>query len=284
MVFLLFAGPNLALIALFTYRPLMANLHYSTLDWRLGANTATSVGLGNYWRWLSDPRSLESLRVTTIFTVATVGVTLVLGLALGAALNQRIHGRTPARAVIFAPYVLSGVGIGLVWLFIFDPTYGAMSAVLRLWGGSGPNWYLDRNWALAMVIIVYVWKNMGYAAVVYLAGLQAVPRDILEAASLDGAGTWRRFSQITVPMLSPTTFFLIITISLNSLQAFDIIHVMTRGGPLDGTTTLIYQVYQEAFVVGRAGYSATIATILFVIVLGATLAQMRYLEKRTHYA
>lgn len=284
LAFLAFAGPNIVMIALFTYRPLLSNIYYSTLDWNLGSRTATPVGLGNYARWFADPASSRVVAVTAVFTVATVGATLVLGLLLAAALNQRIRGRTGARAVIFAPYVLSGVGVGLVWLFIFDPTYGALAALLRLWGVTGPDWYLDRRWALLMVIIVYVWKNLGYAAVVYLAALQTVPQDVLDAASLDGAGTVRRFLRITLPLLSPTTFFLVVTTMLSSLQSFDLIHVMTKGGPLDGTTTLMYQVYVEAFVNGRAGYSAAVATILFAVLLLVTLLQMRFLERKVHYS
>ncbi len=284
LVFLALAAPNLVLIAVFTYRPLLSNIQYSTLSWNLGSSTATVVGIDNYVRWFTDPRSWEVLRVTAVFTVATVGATLALGLLLGAALHQRVRGTTAARAVVFAPYVLSGVGVGLVWMFIFDPTYGALSGLLRLWGATGPDWYLDRDWALVMVIAVYVWKNLGYAAVVYLAALSSVPQDLLDAASLDGAGTLRRFSRITVPLLSPTTFFLLITTMLGSLQAFDLIHVMTHGGPLDGTTTLVYQVYVEAFVNGRAGYSAAVATILFVLLLLMTAAQLRFLERKVHYS
>jgi sn-glycerol 3-phosphate transport system permease protein len=272
LTFLAFAGPNLLMIALFTYRPLLLNIQYSTLSWNLGSRTATVVGLGNYTKWFSNPRSWEVLRVTGVFTLATVGGTLVLGLLLATALNQRVKGRTAARSIIFAPYVLSGVGVGLVWLFIFDPMYGALSAVLRLWGATGPDWYLDRRWALVMVIIVYVWT------------LQSVPQDLLDAAALDGAGTLRRFTHITVPLLSPTTFFLLITTTLSSLQSFDLIHVMTKGGPIDGTTTLMYQVYVEAFVNGRAGYSAAIATILFAILLVVTVLQMRFLERKVHYS
>jgi sn-glycerol 3-phosphate transport system permease protein len=284
LTFLAFAAPNLVLIALFTYRPLLLTLQYSTLSWNLGSSTATVVGLDNYVRWFSEPRSWEVLRVTAVFTVATVGATLVLGLLLATALHQRFRGRTAARAVVFAPYVLSGVGVGLVWLFIFDPLYGVLSAVLRLWGASGPDWYLDRRWALVMVVLVYVWKNLGYAAVVYVAALQSVPQDVLDAAAIDGAGPVRRFWRITVPLLSPTTFFLLITTTLSSLQSFDLIHVMTRGGPIDGTTTLMYQVYVEAFVNGRAGYSAAVATILFVLLLLVTVAQLRFLERKVHYS
>ena len=284
LTFLAFVTPNMALIALFTYRPLLLNAQYSTLRWNLGSDTATVIGLDNYVRWFTDPQSLEVVRVTAIFTLTTVGATLGLGLALATVLDRPLRGRTLARSVVFAPYVLSGVGVGMVWLFIFDPTYGALSAVLRLWGATSPQWYLDRDWALVMVIVVYVWKNLGYAAVIYLAALQSVPKDVLDAAALDGAGRTRTFWRITVPLLSPTTFFLVITTMLSSLQSFDLIHIMTKGGPLDGTTTLMYQVYVEAFVTGRAGYSSAISMILFTVLLVMTLGQMRFLEKKVHYS
>ncbi|GAB3562302.1 carbohydrate ABC transporter permease [Spelaeicoccus albus] len=284
LTFVAFVLPNIALIAVFIYRPLISNIYYSMLDWRLGSATAKIVGLANYVNWFTDPGSLEVIRITVIFTIATVGGSMVIGLALALALNQRIPGTAFARSAVFAPYVLSGVGVGMVWLFIFDPTYGALSGILRLLGTSGPDWYLDRNWALVMLIIVYVWKNLGYAAVIYLAGLQSVPNDLLEAAQIDGAGGSKRFFKIVLPLLSPTTFFLLVTIVLNSLQSFDLIRIMTKGGPLDGTKTLIYQVYEEAFVNGRAGYSSTVAIILFVVLLLLTVGQMRYLERRVHYS
>ena len=164
---------------------------------------------------------------------------MVLGLLIALALNQKVKGLAFARSAVFAPYVLSGVGVGLVWLFIFDPTYGVLSWVLRSVGASSPQWINDPKLALVMVMIVYVWKNLGYCAVVYLAGLQSMPKDVMEAASLDGAGTVRRFLSITLPLLSPTTFFILITSLLSSLQAFDIIRTMTPTG--NGTSTLIFE-------------------------------------------
>lgn len=284
LTFCAFVLPNLLILAAFVYRPLLVNFYYSTLDWRLGAASARIVGLANYVSWFTDPTSLRTLRTTAIFTVATVGGSMILGLALGMALNRRVPGVGFARSAIFAPYVLSGVGIGLVWLFIFDPTYGALSGLLNLIGLTGPEWYLDGRWALVMVIVVYVWQHVGYAAIIYLAGMQAVPHELLEAAALDGAVGFRRFRQVVWPLLSPTTFFLLVTITLNSLRQFDLIKIMTDGGPLGSTRTLMFQVYEEAFVNLRAGYSATVATILFVLLLAITLLQMRFLERKVHYS
>ncbi len=282
-VFLVLALPNILLILAFIYRPLITNIYYSTLDWTLGSQFATPIGIGNYQEFFSDPDSLGVLKTTAIFTVATVGGAMLLGLLLATVLNRRLHGRTLARATIFAPYVLSGVGIGLVWVFIFDPITGVLGAVLRSWGASSPEWFNDPQLSLVMVIIVYVWKNTGYCAVIYLAAMQAVPKDLLEAASIDGASGARAFRSVILPLLSPTTFFLLLTSILGSLQAFDLIRIMTPLG--NGTTTLMYDAYLQAFgSYNRAGYSATVATILFAILLVMTVVQLSFLERKVHYA
>ncbi len=282
-VFLLLALPNILLIVAFVYRPLITNIYYSTLNWTLGSQFATPIGIGNYREFFSDPSSVQVLKTTLIFTVATVGGAMILGLFLATVLNRRLRGRTLARATVFAPFVLSGVGIGLVWVFIFDPVTGALGAILRMWGGTSPEWFTDPQLSLLMVIIVYIWKNTGYCAVIYLAAMQAVPKDLLEAASIDGAGGVRRFWSVVFPLLSPTTFFLTLTSILSSLQAFDLIRIMTPLG--NGTTTLMYDTYLQAFGgYNRAGYSATVATILFVILLAMTIVQLSLLERKVHYA
>jgi len=282
-VFLALALPNLVLIAFFTYRPLFVNMYYSTLDWTLGSMDATVVGLGNYIEFFTSGDAPAVLGATAIFTAATVGGSMVLGLLVAVALNQKVPGRTIARSAVFAPYVLSGVGVGMVWLFIFDPVYGALAWMLRGLGLASPQWINNPNLALAMVIVVYVWKNLGYCAVVYLAGLQSMPRDVLEAAALDGAGALRRFWFISFPLLSPTTFFLLITTLLSSLQAFDIIKIMTPTG--NGTGTLIFESYLQAFgAYNRAGYSAAISVVLFVLLLVMTGLQLRFVERKVHYA
>lgn len=281
-VFLAFAGPNVALIIVFCWRPVFQNLQYSFLDWTLGNASARPVGLGNYIEFFtgSGPGILWT---TFVFTIATVGGSMVLGLLVSLALNRRLIGTTFARSAVFAPFVLSGVGVGLVWLFIFDPIVGVLSHILRGLSLAVPDWFLQPGPALAMVCIVFIWKNLGYCAVIYLAGLQSVPSDLMEAAALDGAGPVRRFFRITLPLLSPTTFFLLITTILSSLQAFDLIRIMTPANP--GTRTLMFEVYLQAFGgYNRAGYSSALATILFVILVVITLLQMRYLERRVHYS
>ena len=282
LVFLAFATPNLLLIALFTYRPLLSNIYYSTLNWTLGAPNATPVGLGNYKEFFTSPDTQGVLVTTAIFTVATVGGSMAIGLLVALALNKRVRGVGFARAAVFSPFVLSGVGVGLVWLFIFDPVVGVLGYLLRLVGSQSPQWFNDPNLTLVMVIIVYVWKNVGYAAVIYLAGLQSINKDLMEAAAIDGAGSRRTFFSIVLPLLSPTTFFLLVTTILNSLQAFDLLRIMNPLGR--GTNTLIYEAYLQAFGgANRAGYSATISTVLFGLLVLLTVAQLIVLERRVHY-
>lgn len=282
-VFLALALPNLLLIAVFTYLPLFNNIYYSTLDWTLGSASATVVGFENYITFFTSADAAKVLGTTGLFTLVTVGGSMLLGLLVALALNSKIRGTTFARSAVFAPYVLSGVGVGLVWLFIFDPGYGVLAWILRGLGQQSPQWINDPQLSLVMVIIVYVWKNLGYCAVVYLAGLQSLPQDVMEAASLDGANGFRRFLSMSVPLLSPTTFFLLITTMLSSLQAFDLIRIMTPLG--NGTSTLIYEAYLQAFgAFNRAGYSASISVVLFAILLIITVLQLRFVERKVHYS
>ena len=284
LLFLLLAGPNIALLLVFTYKPLLQSLYFSTLQWNIGSSIARPVGLRNYTDWFTASSTPQIVGVTIVFTLATVGGGMLIGLLLALLLNGRLKLRGAARTIIVAPYVLSGVAVGLLWLFVFDPNFGVTSALLQALGLQSPDWYNDPDYALVMVIIVYLWKNVGYVALIYLAGLQAIPKDLLEAASLDGAGRIRSLFGIVLPLLGPTTFFLSVTTLLSSLQSFDIIQAMTKGGPLEGTTTMMYQIYQEGFTNGTAGYSSAIATILFVVLLAITLAQLKFVEKKVHYS
>ncbi|MFG2043791.1 carbohydrate ABC transporter permease [Dactylosporangium sp. NPDC048998] len=281
-VFVALAVPNIALIVMFTYRPLFLNVYYSTLDWTLGAPTARAVGFGNYVQFFSSSQAGQVFLTTAVFTVATVALSMGLGLLVALGLNRKVRGAGLAQATVFSPFVLSGVGVGLAWQYIFDPTVGALGAILRGIGLQSPQWFNDDSLSLVMVVLVYVWKNLGYAAVIYLAGLQSISSDILEAAAIDGAGAGRKFFSVVWPLLSPTTFFLMVTSILNSLQAFDLIRVMTPLGR--GTTTLIYDAYLRAFGgYNQAGYSAMLSTVLFVLLVALTLVQLVVLERRVHY-
>ena len=281
--FFAFVGPNLALIATFIYYPLGMNIYFSTLDWRMGSSSAKRIGLANYVEFFTSPGGLEVWRVTVIFTVATVAGSMIIGLLLALVLNRRLPGRGLTRTAVFSPYVLSGVGVGLVWNFIFDPNIGILRYLLAFIGRESPEWFINPTLSLVMVIIVYIWKNLGYAAVIFIAGLQSIPSDLMEAASIDGAGPFRRFFNIVLPLLTPTVFFLLVATILNSMQAFDLLRTMTPTG--NGTNTLIFEIYLQGFgTYQRAGYAATISVVLFATLFLLTFVQMRFVERKVHYA
>lgn len=280
-LFLVLVVPNLVLLGLFVYRPLVDNIRLSFTDWNLAEPFAHFIGVRNYREWWTRADTWQIVGNTVIFTAFAVGGSMVLGLALALLLDRKLFGRNVVRSVIFAPFVISGAAVGVAFQFIFDPGFGLVQDLLHRIGITNvPDFYQDPHWALFMVTVTYIWKNLGYTFVIYLAALQGVRRELLEAAAIDGAGRWTTFTRVLLPQLRPTTYFLSITVMLNSLQVFDIINVMTRGGPLGtGTTTMVYQVYQESFRNFRAGYGATVATIMFVVLLVITLIQVRVMDR-----
>ncbi len=272
--------PNLVLLIVFTYRPLLDNIRLSFTDWNISSPVANPVGLANYVEWFGRDDTRVVVRNTLVFTIATVGISMALGLGLALLLDQKLKGRNLVRSVVFAPFVISGAAVGIAFQFVFDPQFGLVRDLLARVGASSPDFYQQPGWALFMVTVTYIWKNLGYTFVIYLAALQGRRADLDEAAEIDGASAWTRFRRVLMPQLRPTTFFLSITVLLSSVQVFDIINVMTRGGPQgNGTATLVYQVYQETFVNQRAGYGATVATIMFVILLAVTVVQVRFMDR-----
>ncbi len=283
LLFILFMLPNIVLFGLFTFWPMIENIRLSTQRWDMISPIRLDVGLTNYRYLLRDDTFHQVLLNTAYFTVAAVGLSLLLGLIVALLLNQPLKLRNGARAVVFAPTLLSGAAIGIVWSYIFDPRYGLVAQGLSWFNVSSPDWLNRPEWSMPAIIIVYVWKNLGFAAVIFLAGLQAIPKDLYDAARVDGANIWWRFRSVTLPMLSPITFFLLITSILNTFQAFDIIRVMTQGGPVDATNTLIYYVYEQGFIDFNAGRSAAASLVLFVLMMIVTLVQLRFAEERVHY-
>lgn len=276
----LLLAPNLVLLVVFTYRPLLDNIRLSFTDWNISAPVANQVGVANYVEWFGREDTRTVLGNTLVFTVATVGVSMAVGLGLALLLDQKLRGRNIARSVVFAPFVISGAAIGVAFQFVFDPSFGLVRDLLARIGVDTPDFYQRPGWALFMVTFTYIWKNLGYTFVIYLAALQGRRADLDEAAEIDGASPWTHFRRVLLPQLRPTTFFLSITVLLSSVQVFDIINVMTRGGPAgNGTATLVYQVYQETFVNQRAGYGATVATVMFLILLVVTVVQVRVMDR-----
>ena len=283
LLFLLFVGPNLVLFGIFSYWPMIQNVYLSTVRWDMISPVKLGVGFANFRYLAADDTFRQVLVNTIVFTGGAVGASLLLGLLTALLLNLPLRGRVGARAVMFAPTLLSGAAIAIVWVYIFDPRYGLLAQALSWVGLGSPDWLNDPTWAMPAVIIVYVWKNVGFATVIFLAGLQAIPRDLYEAATVDGAGPWWRFRSVTLPMLSPITFFLTVTSILNTFQSFDIIQVMTRGGPVDATNTLVYYVYEQGFIAFNAGRSAAAALVLFGLMFAVTMVQLRTTEQKVHY-
>lgn len=270
----------MALLVVFVYRPLADNIRLSFFDWNISDRTARFVGLSNYTEWFLRSDTRQIVFNTAVFTVAAVVGSMVLGLVLAMLLDQPLRGRNLVRSTVFAPFVISGAAVGLAAQFVFDPHFGLIQDLLHRVGVGVPDFYQEPRWALFMVTVTYVWKNLGYTFVIYLAALQGVRRDLWEAAQIDGAGRWVTFRRVLLPQLRPTTFFLSITVLINSLQVFDVINVMTRGGPMGtGTTTMVYQVYLETFRNFRAGYGATVATIMFLVLLAITYYQVRVMDQ-----
>ena len=284
--FLIFAGPNLALFVVFTYYPLVRNFILTLQDYNPILGEGTWVGMTNYVDVLQkDTQMGRIFQNTLVFTVAAVLLILLLGLGCALLLNQKLRFRNGVRSLLFSPAVLAGSAVGVIWLYILDHRFGLIFQILKLVGITSPRWLLDPQWAMIALIIVYVWKNVGYATVIYIAGLQAIPADLYEAARVDGAGAMQRFRNITLPGLSPVTFFLGVTSVLNSFQAFDMINVLTRGGPVNSTNVLVYRLYEQGFTeIQNYGRASVVATVLFVIMFIITLIQLRTLERRVSYA
>ncbi|MGO2046409.1 MAG: carbohydrate ABC transporter permease [Brachybacterium tyrofermentans] len=282
-LFALFAFPNLALIAVFAYWPIVANLYLSLTNWDFISPEPLFVGLTNYTSMLASPSFHKVLWVSLVWVVVVVGISLLLGVLLAALFSKKLPGTSVVTGIVFTPHVVSGAAIAVVWLFIFDPNYGLARVVFNLVGADSPNWTTDADWALPALLIVSIWKGVGFVAIVYLAGIQGLPSDVLEAAKLDGASPVQTFMKVVLPLLSPTTFFLVITQTLAAFQAFDIIAIMTSGGPASSTTTLSWFIYEQAFLRSNVGYSAAAGTVMFVVLMIITALQFRFVEKKVHY-
>lgn len=284
LIFVAFVGPNLLLFGTFTYYPLVQNSVLAFSDYNLIRRSGEFIGLRNFETVFASTQFGKILANTFIFTTVSVCALLGLGLLIALLLNQKLRGRNAVRSILFSPTILAGAAIAIVWIYIFDPRFGFIYAVLRPLGIAAPKWLTDPAWAMPAIIIVYVWRNLGYATVIFIAGLQAIPRELYEAARVDGAGAMDRFLSVTLPGLSPVMFFLVVTTILSSFQAFDIINIMTKGGPVNATNTLIYHLYELFFVQSSAGRASVVALVLFVLMMLVTLLQVRYLERRVSYA
>ena len=274
-----FIAPNFIGFAIFTFGPIILAMIMAFMEWD-GNNPMKFVGIQNFINIFSDARFIASLKNTIIYAIFTVPLTLIIALALAILLNQKVHGRNFFRTVTFFPYVASLVAVAAVWNMLFTPAKGGIvnQILLNVFHMPAMKWAAAPKTVMMTIIMFSIWKNMGYYMVIYLAGLQGINGELYEAAGLDGANAWQRFRYVTVPQLKPTTFFVIIMLTINCFKVYDIVYMLAGGsnGVINKSAiVLVYYIYEEAFRNWKLGTSSAASLILFLIVLTITLIQFR---------
>lgn len=279
---LVFLLPSLVPLLAFVIGPMISAAWTSLHAWNL-IGPMQWVGLDNYAFLLSDPATHQAFLHTVYYIVGYLPLVYVGGLALAIALNSRLRGRAVFRGVYFLPVITSWVVVALVWRWLLSPSNGVVNTVLSWVGIEGPGWWADPAWAMPSIILASAWKDLGFVMVILLAGLQTINPDLYEAAALDGAGWWRRLRSITLPLLSPSTFFVIVLSLINGFQVFDQVYVMTGGGPNDASRVIVQQVYDLTFRYGQAGMASALSWLLFFVILVVTLIQFYGQKKWVNY-
>ena len=265
----LMLSPFLLFFALFVLYPILMNIYYSFTNYNL--DSADWVGLKNYRRLFRDKAFLMALKNTSIYAFFGVVALTVLGFATASVLNRKIRGIRFIRMLMIFPYATSMTAVAMIWLMLLDPTAGLINKILRMAGLTGVDWLFNVRTALPCLIFVHIWKNIGYCMLIYLAGMQSIPEELYEAATVDGASEFNKLFHITLPMVRPVSFFVLITTMLESFKTFDQVKLMTGGDPLYSTTTIVHQIYQRGFAEFRMGYAAAMSVVLLVIMLAITL-------------
>ena len=278
----LFVSPAVVFIGLFGVVPIVWAFIISFQDNSL-VTSGSWIGLANYRRLLHDPAMAASVRRTVEYTLMFVPLTLFGALAVAVALNRRLHGMRFYRTAVFAPVVTSTVATAIMFSWLLDPYFGIVNIFLNKLGLPSQGFFQSPSQALPSMVIVTFWGWLGFAVVIYLAALQGIPRELIEAAEIDGATRWRAFWRVQFPLLGPTTLFLVIWLTINALQLFDEIYVITRGGPLQSTTVVVYYLFQQAFAFFQAGYATAIAYVVFLAILVLTIVQLLIGRKLVHY-
>jgi len=271
----LFLLPDVLGLLLFVVGPMLLAFAVSFSDWRL-VGAPEFVGLRNYEIILKDPKFGASLGRTILYTVGFVPAVYTISLGMAVLLTRRARGNIFFRTIYFMPVAMSLVVAGVIWRFMFDSGNGLINETLSAFGLPTAQWTGNVQSAMFSVQVVAIWKSVGYFMIIMIAGIQDIPSDYIEAAEIDGASKWQTFRHIIMPLLRPTSFFVIVILSINALQAFDQIYVMTRGGPAQATYTLVMYIYEKAFREWNFGYAGAMAVVLFVMIFVLTLVQVRY--------
>ena len=281
----LFIGPNIIIFLLFTIIPIIFSLiiSFSNWDYTQGfSNINFNMGM-NYVNMWKDEWFIKSLINTVVYSATLVPITVFLALIISVLVDKYVIGKTPVKLALFMPYISNIVAISIVWVVMYSP-YGPITQFLKSIGiKNPPQWLGDTHWALAGIIIMSIWAGIGYAVLIYTSAIQSLPEELYEAAKIDGANGIQRFTKITIPMLSPTTFFLITTTLIGSFQVFGQIYIMTKGGPGTSTHVLVYYIYTSAFTFFKMGYAASMSWILFIILFLVTIVQWKFQDKWVNY-
>jgi multiple sugar transport system permease protein len=275
-----FILPNFAGFAVLTLVPVALLFYYAFTDWNVFGGAQWS-GTANFKQMVGDSSFWAALRNTFYYSAVHIPLTFVVALALALLLNRKLRGVAFFRTVAFFPYVTSIVAIAQVWNMLFSPEFGPINDFLRLVGvDNPPGWTVSSGWSMPAVIIVGTWRDMGYYMLLFLAGLQTVPRELHEAARIDGATAWQRFRNVTMPCLRPTTFFVTVMLTINSFKVFDLILLLTDGGPGQSTLVLSQYIYQKGFEENQFGYASAISIVLFAVCFLVTIVQFLVNKRR----
>lgn len=276
-----FILPNFLGFALLTLVPVVTLFYMSLTNWN-AFGRADFVGIDNFTRLLTDGSFQISFWNTLYYSVLHIPLTIVASLGLALLLNNKLRGVAFFRTAAFFPYITSIVAIAVVWNLLFSPDYGPINEVLRAIGfDDPPGWLTSTEWAMPAVVIVSTWRDMGYYMILFLAGLQTVPRELYEAARVDGANAWERFVNVTLPCLRPTMFFVTVMLTINSFKVFDLILVMTDGGPGQATLVISQFIYRKGFEESQFGYSSAAAVVLFLLCIIVTIFQFIWNKRRS---
>ena len=275
--------PALVLLVAFTHWPAVATVIDSLYATPQGSRPPPFVGLDNYDGLIADPVFWQALRNNAVYAVVTIPISVVLALVMALAVNHALPGRAALRMAYFLPTMLPMIAVANIWLFFYTPDYGLFDRIVGLFGGGRHNWLGDPATALPAMMLVAVWKEAGFFMIFYLAALQTMPTDLKEAAALEGSSWWNYFRRVTLPLLMPTSLFVLVNAVINAFRVIDHVVVMTRGGPDNATTLLLFYIYETGFSFWDTG-SAAAATVVLLAILGALAAfQFGVLGRRIHY-
>ena len=278
------AGPALFCLVVLFFLPVIAVFGIALTNWQFGARTLAFVGFDNFSEVFGDKGFLASLRNTVVYVAIVVPGTIVLGLAVALLIESGKSFRAFYRAIHFLPYMATLAAMAIAWEALLHPTIGLVNQALSALGLPTANWLRDESTVLPVLAVVGIWQNLGFAMVLFLAGLKSIPQDLYDAADVDGADLWLdRLRTVTLPMLGPVTMFVFIVVALKAFETFDTVQVLTQGGPGSASEMLLFTLYRESFQYLRTGYGASVAVIFLIIVVALTLLQARIMDKRVHY-